>query len=146
MLGLVIVFLLLREILKTNDAIDIHLYDTYFIFESKYISLLFFLYILFVYACYNILRKRTETIPKIIIVIQITGLFLVVINSLFQFKYSGLTGMPRRYYDYSAWESFKTFASMNKLIVFSAFYFILSQLFFFLYFVLVFVRRFFKKV
>jgi cytochrome c oxidase subunit 1 len=30
--------------------------------------------------------------------------------------YEGLAGMPRRYYDYSNWESFKQFASLNTFI------------------------------
>jgi cytochrome c oxidase subunit 1 len=30
--------------------------------------------------------------------------------------YEGLAGMPRRYYDYSIWESFKQFAELNKFI------------------------------
>ena len=30
--------------------------------------------------------------------------------------YEGLAGMPRRYYDYSIWESFKNFGELNRFI------------------------------
>ena len=30
--------------------------------------------------------------------------------------YEGVSGMPRRYYDYSAWESFKQFSVLNSTI------------------------------
>jgi cytochrome c oxidase subunit 1 len=34
--------------------------------------------------------------------------------------YEGLAGMPRRYYDYSLWESFKMFGGLNEFISFVA--------------------------
>ena len=30
--------------------------------------------------------------------------------------YEGLAGMPRRYFDYSNWESFKTFGELNQFV------------------------------
>jgi len=34
--------------------------------------------------------------------------------------YEGLAGMPRRYYDFSNWESFKMFGDLNQFISFVA--------------------------
>ena len=145
MLGLVIVFSALRNIFKIDFSFDFHLHDTYFIIDKPYNPLLFFLYSLFVYACYFTLRKFNKPISRIIVVIQITGLILPIIYRLFSYNYEGLAGMPRRYYDYSAWESFKTFAMINKAVTFLTLYFIISQLLFFFYFLTIFVKHYFKK-
>ena len=51
--------------------------------------------------------------------------------------YEGLAGMPRRYYDYSVWESFKQFAELNRfistvaMIVFAVQLMFLAKLFFY---------------
>ena len=44
--------------------------------------------------------------------------------------YEGMAGMPRRYYDYSNWESFKQFAELNKFISIVVFIVFATQLLF----------------
>jgi cytochrome c oxidase subunit 1 len=44
--------------------------------------------------------------------------------------YEGLAGMPRRYYDYSIWESFKQFSDLNKFISIVVFITFFTQLLF----------------
>ena len=44
--------------------------------------------------------------------ITIAGAYLI----FWPMHYEGIAGMPRRYYDYSAWESFKNFQSLNSFI------------------------------
>ena len=44
--------------------------------------------------------------------------------------YEGLAGMPRRYYDYTGWESFKMFAGLNQFISFIAMCVFATQLLF----------------
>ena len=44
--------------------------------------------------------------------------------------YEGFAGMPRRYYDYSGWESFKHFVELNRVISFAAILSFLVQLLF----------------
>jgi len=145
MLVLIAFALLLTEIFKNDSSLDIHLHDTYVIIDNSHISILIFAYTLFVYACYFVLRKANRAVHGIVALIQISGLLLTLISELFSTQYEGLAGMPRRYYDYSVWESFKTFAFINKTVTFLVLYFILSQLLFFLYFLIIITKHFFKK-
>lgn len=145
MLTLIILFLICQEILSDRTAFDFHLYDTYIIIAKPYIFFIIFFYTLIVYACYFLFRKNKKKVSKIIAIIQITGLLLLIIQMASPVYYEGLAGMPRRYYDFSVWGSFKDFVSMNKWATFSALYFILSQVLFFIYFLIVLIQYFFIR-
>jgi cytochrome c oxidase subunit 1 len=53
-----------------------------------------------------------NTLGYIHFFVTLAGAYLI----FWPMHYEGFAGMPRRYYDYSAWESFKQFDSLNAFI------------------------------
>jgi cytochrome c oxidase subunit 1 len=59
-------------------------------------------------------RYLNSTLAYIHFWITIVGAYLI----FWPMHYEGLAGMPRRYYDFSMWESFKMFGGLNEFISF----------------------------
>jgi len=104
-----------------NSAIDIHIHDTYFIIAHFHL-------VMGVAAMFGMFAGVYHWFPKmygrylnsnlgyIHFWISMIGAYVI----FWPMHYEGLAGMPRRYYDYSNWESFKQFADLNKVISFTA--------------------------
>lgn len=100
-----------------NSAIDIHLHDTYFVIAHFHIVMgVASMFGMFagIYHWYPKMygRYMNNTLGYMHFWITIAGAYLI----FWPMHYEGLAGMPRRYYDYSIWESFKQFAELNRFI------------------------------
>jgi cytochrome c oxidase subunit 1 len=100
-----------------NSALDIHLHDTYFVIAHFHIVMgvsgVFGMYA-GIYHWYPKMYGRylNNNLGYIHFWLTLIGAYLI----FWPMHYEGLAGMPRRYYDYSVWESFKQFVSLNRFI------------------------------
>jgi cytochrome c oxidase subunit 1 len=100
-----------------NSALDIHLHDTYFVVAHFHI-------VMGVASMFGMFAGIYHWFPKmygrylnnslgyIHFWVTIAGAYMI----FWPMHYEGLAGMPRRYYDYSIWESFKQFTELNRFI------------------------------
>ncbi|NCT93250.1 MAG: cytochrome c oxidase subunit I [Chitinophagaceae bacterium] len=100
-----------------NSALDIHLHDTYFVIAHFHIVMgVASMFGMFagIYHWFPKMYARylNNTMGYIHFWVTIAGAYLI----FWPMHYQGLAGMPRRYYDYSIWESFKQFAELNRFI------------------------------
>jgi cytochrome c oxidase subunit 1 len=100
-----------------NSALDIHLHDTYFVIAHFHIVMgVASMFGMFagVYHWYPKMygRYMNNTLGYIHFWATMIGAYLI----FWPMHYEGLAGMPRRYYDYSIWESFKNFVELNRFI------------------------------
>ncbi|MBX2889073.1 MAG: cbb3-type cytochrome c oxidase subunit I [Ferruginibacter sp.] len=107
----------LTGIFLGNAALDIQLHDTYFNIAHFHLVMgvaAFFSMFAGLYQWFPKMfgRFMNNTLGYIHFWITMVGAYLI----FWPMHYSGLAGMPRRYYDYSNWESFKQFGGMNKFI------------------------------
>ncbi|UAY52174.1 cytochrome c oxidase subunit I [Ferruginibacter albus] len=121
----------LTGIFLGNSALDIHLHDTYFVIAHFHIVMgvaSFFGMFAGVYHWFPKMYGRylNNTMGYIHFWVTIIGAYLI----FWPMHYEGLAGMPRRYYDYSGWESFKMFAGLNQFISFVAMIVFATQLLF----------------
>ncbi len=120
-----------------NSALDIHLHDTYFVIAHFHIVMgisAFFGMFAGVYHWFPKMYGRfmNNTLGYIHFFITFVGAYVI----FWPMHYEGIAGMPRRYYDYSSWESFKQFADLNQMISIAAIIVFFAQLLFvFNYFV-----------
>lgn len=100
-----------------NSALDIHLHDTYFNIAHFHLVMGVASILAMFAGVYHWFpkmygRRMNVTLGYIHFWITIIGAYLI----FWPMHYEGLAGMPRRYYDYSIWESFKQFSDLNKFI------------------------------
>ena len=125
----------LTGIFLGNSALDIHLHDTYFVVAHFHIVMgvaSFFGMFAGVYHWFPKMYGRylNNTLAYIHFWVTIIGAYLI----FWPMHYEGLAGMPRRYYDFSGWESFKMFAGLNEFISVVAMIVFAAQLLFVLNF------------
>lgn len=107
----------LTGIFVGNSTLDIALHDTYFIIAHFHIVMgVAGVFGMFagIYHWYPKMYGRylNNTMAYIHFWVTLVGAYLI----FWPMHYQGLAGMPRRYFDYSIWESFKQFAALNKFI------------------------------
>jgi cytochrome c oxidase subunit 1 len=107
----------LTGIFLGNSALDIHLHDTYFVVAHFHIVMgvaSFFGMFAGVYHWFPKMYGRfmNNTLAYIHFWTTMVGAYLI----FWPMHYEGLAGMPRRYYDFSMWESFKMFGGLNQFI------------------------------
>jgi len=100
-----------------NSALDIHLHDTYFVVAHFHIVMgVASMFGMFagIYHWFPKMYGRylNNTLGYIHFWVTLVGAYLI----FWPMHYEGLAGMPRRYYDYSIWESFKQFTELNRFI------------------------------
>ena len=100
-----------------NAALDIHLHDTYFVVAHFHIVMgVASMFGMFagVYHWFPKMYGRylNNSLGYIHFWITLAGAYLI----FWPMHYQGLAGMPRRYFDFSIWESFKQFADLNRFI------------------------------
>src|SRR5882724_7692343 len=121
----------LTGIFLGNSTLDIHLHDTYFVIAHFHIVMGvsgFFGMFAGVYHWFPKMfgRYMNTTLGYVHFFITFAGAYLI----FWPMHYEGIAGMPRRYYDYSAWESFKHFAGVNSFISIVAMIVFFTQLLF----------------
>ena len=126
----------LTGIFLGNSALDIHLHDTYFVIAHFHIVMgvaSFFGMFAGVYHWFPKMfgRYLNNTLGYVHFWVTIIGAYLI----FWPMHYEGLAGMPRRYYDYSNWESFKMFGGLNEFISFVALIVFATQILFLFNFV-----------
>jgi cytochrome c oxidase subunit 1 len=100
-----------------NSALDIHLHDTYFVIAHFHIVMgVASMFGMFagIYHWFPKMYGRfmNNTLAYIHFWVTMAGAYMI----FWPMHYEGLAGMPRRYYDYSIWESFKQFQDLNQFI------------------------------
>ena len=100
-----------------NSTLDLHLHDTYFVVAHFHIVMgvsAFFGMFAGIYHWYPKMfgRYLNNTMAYIHFWVTLAGAYLI----FWPMHYEGLAGMPRRYFDYSNWESFKQFGDLNRFI------------------------------
>jgi len=107
----------LTGIFLGNSSIDIHLHDTYFGIAHFHLVMgvaAFFGMFAGVYHWFPKMYGRfmNSTLGYIHFWITLVGAYCI----FWPMHYEGFAGMPRRYYDYQNWESFKMFGGLNEFI------------------------------
>lgn len=107
----------LTGIFLGNSTLDLHLHDTYFVVAHFHIVMgvaSFFGMFAGVYHWFPKMygRYMNNTMAYIHFWVTLIGAYLI----FWPMHYQGFAGMPRRYYDYSNWESFKQFVELNRFI------------------------------
>ncbi len=126
----------LTGIFLGNSSLDIHLHDTYFVVAHFHIVMgVASMFGMFA-GIYHWFPKMygkylNNTLGYIHFWVTIIGAYLI----FWPLHYAGLAGMPRRYYDFSNWESFKMFGGLNEFISVVALIVFATQLLFILNFV-----------
>ncbi len=100
-----------------NSALDLHLHDTYFVIAHFHLVMgVASMFGMFagIYHWFPKMfgRLMNNTLAYIHFWITMIGAYLI----FWPMHYEGLAGMPRRYYDFSNWESFKMFNGLNEFI------------------------------
>lgn len=125
----------LTGIFLGNSSLDIHLHDTYFVIAHFHIVMgVASMFGMFagIYHWYPKMYGRylNNTLGYIHFWITMIGAYLI----FWPMHYEGLAGMPRRYYKYDIWESFKQFGTLNQFISIVAIIVFLTQILFILNF------------
>lgn len=122
-IGLVSVFISggVTGIVLGNNALDIQLHDTYFVVAHFHIvmgSASFFGFMAGVYHWFPKMfgRMMDAKLGYIHFWLTFIGIYLV----FFPMHYTGIAGFPRRYYSFTGFDAFKTFADLNMFISVSA--------------------------
>jgi cytochrome c oxidase subunit 1 len=107
----------LTGIFLGNSTLDIHLHDTYFVVAHFHIVMgvaSFFGMFAGVYHWFPKMYGRylNNTMANIHFWVTLVGSYLI----FWPMHYSGLAGMPRRYTDFSNWQTFNQFQGMNSFI------------------------------
>jgi cytochrome c oxidase subunit 1 len=107
----------LTGIFLGNSTLDIHLHDTYFVVAHFHIVMgVASMFGMFagVYHWYPKMygRYMNNTLAYIHFWVSLAGAYLI----FWPMHYFGLAGMPRRYTDWSNWQSFNMFADANRAI------------------------------
>lgn len=100
------ILILIASFFTSDETVDFHLNDTYFIIPSQYLfwattGLLMVLWIMYI-VTHRFLFSKVLTWVH---VIMTTLALVLLIGSSVYFNnyYEGLAGMPRHYYDYNNW-------------------------------------------
>jgi cytochrome c oxidase subunit 1 len=107
----------LTGIFLGNSTLDIHLHDTMFVVAHFHIVMgvsAFFGMFCGIYHWFPKMfgRYLNNTMSYIHFWVTFIGAYLI----FWPMHYEGLAGLPRRYYDYSAWVSFQQFGGLNRFI------------------------------
>lgn len=107
----------LTGIFLGNSTIDIHLHDTYFVIAHFHLVMgvaAFFGMFAGVYHWYPKMfgRFMNNTMAYIHFWVTLAGSYLI----FWPMHYMGLAGVPRRYLDFTIWQSFSQFDDLNLMI------------------------------
>ncbi len=121
----------LTGIVMGNSALDIQLHDTYFIVAHFHLvmgSAAFFAMIGGVYHWFPKMfgRMMNKSLGYVHFWLSFIGVYLV----FFPMHYIGIAGFPRRYYQFSGFETFSAYADLNSFISIAAILTFFAQIIF----------------
>lgn len=107
----------LTGIFLGNSSLDMHLHDTYFVIAHFHLVMgvsAFMGMFAGIYHWYPKMfgRFMNNTLGYIHFFITLVGAYLI----FWPMHYEGIAGMPRRYYDFSQWQSFRQFQGLNSFV------------------------------
>lgn len=106
LLLLTAILILIASFFVHNQALDMHLHDTYFIISLSHLFWTIILFLLLFWILY--LLTRHILFSKLLIWVHVLLLVLTSLSLmaiLFYSIHQGIAGSPRRYYDFSNWEA-----------------------------------------
>ena len=127
-----------------NTSVDIHLYDTYFVFPLSFIIwvpavISFAFWIIYLLTKQFLFSKKLMWIH--IILTLLLSLFLMTLPYISTYSDGGLIGSPRRYYDYGEWNRFKILSNPTNTAVITFAILLLSQLVYFINLIVGLIKR-----
>ncbi len=117
------------NILFGNSAIDIQVFDTYFVIATSHVffalSFFFAIYALLYFLTPSLLRKKLNFVLS---QVHFWVTFFCIIVLLFPLIFIGLNGVPRRYYSYDTHTSYieSSFSIIFFILVFSQLVFLVN--------------------
>jgi cytochrome c oxidase subunit 1 len=114
-----------------DASVDIHMHDTYFVIAHFHLFIAAAICLLIIAGLYYVVpllsgRRVFYRAGVFHLVCTVCG----TIANFWPVQYEVIPGGPRRYYDYSAWDSFRQFASMNPGITIITVLLLLAQVVF----------------
>lgn|GEM_PF-689136 len=140
-----LLFLTSFLVLHESGAIDIYLHDTYFVIAHNHILWLLTILALFVWILYLLTVKilYSKALTWIHIIATILTILLLTLALFIGDNFMNPT--PRRYYDYSNWNSLGNYTTFAKAISTIIFVLLLGQFVFVINLVAGFVKRRIRK-
>ena len=132
--GLILFFVSLF-LLKQNNSVDIHFYDTYFAIAHTHIFWMLTIFALFVWTLYLLTNKILYSKALIWTHIMITIFTLLLLALTHYFGDSFMSPTPRKYYDFSNWNLFENFTTFPKSIGITIFLLLFGQVIFIINFI-----------
>ena len=124
-----------------SSVIDLQLHDTYFVID--HISILFVIALfvgiwsMFYYVTPKIIKRSLNgTLGKL----HFWLTFICIILLLFSMQYFGMATVPRRYYSFEEFDTYRSFGSMNVIITVIAIVLAIAQLIYFINLIYTLVR------
>lgn len=121
--------------------LDIHIHDTYYVFNNTLFYAPFYLCLFLSWALHLLLRRRellTGAKRWTQVIISITCIAVIVIAT----SYPGLfITRPRRYIDYSTWGYFHSYNALYRTTAIAVLLFALCQLVFWIVTLILLVRK-----
>jgi cytochrome c oxidase subunit 1 len=119
LLLLTALIILMASFFASNETLDIHLHDTYFIIALTNLFagisvLLLILWLLYLFTSRLLFSNMLTWIH--ILSTTIAFLLLVVFSFYSNYYYEGLAGMPRRYPDYDHWRQLSSYNHLTTAV------------------------------
>lgn len=138
-----IILIIIEKIFFGTSSFDIHLHDTYFVLANIYLGILILIIVCIPYLCHLLLgTKKTGNRRILLAHVLITVLLILFFYfSVFFINSSTNQLMPRRYYDFSDCESSEQLGGLNNYLSIAVLIFIVLQLLFIVYTIVLLLAR-----
>ena len=138
-----IVLIIIEKIFFGAYTFDINLHDTYFVIANIYLGVFTLIIVCTPYFCHFLLRTKKTGNRKILLAHVLITVLLLLFFYFYIFFINSSTNqiMPRRYYDFSDWESSEQLGGLNNYLLIAVFIFIVLQLLFMVYTIVLLLAR-----